>query len=148
MTPPNVPAGKEDFLEVIGEWLMFWRNQRQNSQADYENYLNRASGVDANMKHHLAGLLTKKFSTLIQEQRMEAAREAEEKLWKEISDQRPFLHSCQDWDFMLIDSVDAEFEACHCYVRNKLTGTPMPMLAGSPEGIAYLEKAKAAGVKE
>lgn len=25
-----------------------------------------------------------------------------------------FLHFCQDWDFMLIDQTDPEFECCTC----------------------------------
>lgn len=52
---------KEEILEVITEWKFFWMNQRQNDERDYKNYLNRASGVDANMKHHLATLLHKKL---------------------------------------------------------------------------------------
>lgn len=47
-------AAKEEALEVITEWKHFWMNQKQHSQADYENYRDRAMGVDANMKHDLA----------------------------------------------------------------------------------------------
>lgn len=45
---------KELFLEVIQEWRYFWMNQKQNSQADFENYFRRALGVDANMQHDLS----------------------------------------------------------------------------------------------
>ena len=44
--------------EVIDEWLLYWMNQTQNSEADYHNYLRRAMGVDANMRHHLAKLIS------------------------------------------------------------------------------------------
>jgi hypothetical protein len=59
-TPPHSadsPEEKERLLEIILEWKHFWMNQRQNSQADYENYHRRAFGIDANMQHHLATML-------------------------------------------------------------------------------------------
>ena len=48
-------------MDAIHEWKNFWMNQRQNSEADYQNYRNRAFGVDANMKHHLAGLIAERL---------------------------------------------------------------------------------------
>ena len=33
----------------------------------------------------------------------------------EIRQWKPFLHFCQDWDFLVIDENDAEFEACGCF---------------------------------
>jgi len=44
--------------EVIDEWIIYWMNQTQNSEEDYKNYLRRAMGVDANMRHHLAKLIS------------------------------------------------------------------------------------------
>ncbi len=38
--------------------------------------------------------------------------------WKEIHSWKPFLHFCQDWDFLLIDSKDPEFEYCGCFERD------------------------------
>lgn len=55
--------GEDFFLQIIREWKSFWMNQRQNSQADYENYSSRAMGVDANMTHHLASMLSKAAAT-------------------------------------------------------------------------------------
>lgn len=31
----------------------------------------------------------------------------------------PTLHLCPDWDFLLIDSGDPEFEACCCGLKDK-----------------------------
>jgi len=45
---------EEFFLKIIRDWKSSWMNQRQNSEADYENYFKRAFGVDANMIHSLA----------------------------------------------------------------------------------------------
>lgn len=47
----------EFFVNVIVKWKSYWMNQKQNSEADYQNYLHRALGVDANMKYHLARLM-------------------------------------------------------------------------------------------
>lgn len=58
---------KEFFLNVIDEWTSFWMNQKQNCQQDYENYFRRALGVDANMRHHLADLLSKAARSKAQE---------------------------------------------------------------------------------
>jgi hypothetical protein len=52
---------KEKILEVAREWKHFWMNQRQNSEEDYQNYFNRAFGIDANMIHDLADRITKSF---------------------------------------------------------------------------------------
>jgi hypothetical protein len=38
--------------------------------------------------------------------------------WAEMRRWKPFLHWCPDWDFLLVDRHDAEFEACHCF-KNK-----------------------------
>ena len=48
---------EESFLKVIRSWKTIWMNQKQNSEADYQNYLQRAFGVDANMSHSLAKML-------------------------------------------------------------------------------------------
>lgn len=50
---------EEFFLNVVDEWKMFWMNQKQNSEDDYQNYFRRALGVDANMMHHLASEMRK-----------------------------------------------------------------------------------------
>ena len=44
---------------------------------------------------------------------------AEEFLWSEIHEQNPTLHFCSDWDFMLIDKRDDEFECCHCFDKSR-----------------------------
>jgi hypothetical protein len=44
----------------------------------------------------------------------EAAIESE---YKEIRRQRPFLHWCYEWDGMLIDKNDPEFEVCTCFPK-------------------------------
>lgn len=51
---------KESAVEIVNKWKRFWMNQTQNSQADFENYSSRAIGVDANMKYHLADLISEK----------------------------------------------------------------------------------------
>lgn len=48
-----------------------------------------------------------------------AIKEALTKEWEEIHKWKPFLHFCQDWDFLLIDKTDEEFEHCHCYEVKK-----------------------------
>ena len=35
--------------------------------------------------------------------------------YKEIRKWKPFLHWCPDWDFLLIDKGDSEFECCTCF---------------------------------
>lgn len=49
---------EEKMLEVVRKWKHFWMNQKQNSEADYKNYFERAFGIDANMTHHLAKMIT------------------------------------------------------------------------------------------
>ena len=44
-------------LEIIEEWKHFGMNQRHNSEDDFQNYFQRAVGVDANMMHHLGDLI-------------------------------------------------------------------------------------------
>lgn len=53
----KVECDRESFLEVARKWKSFWMNQRQNDEADFQNYFNRALGVDANMTHHLAKMM-------------------------------------------------------------------------------------------
>lgn len=48
---------RQSFAKVIEQWKGFWMSQKSNDEADCQNYLHRALGVDANMKYHLAGLL-------------------------------------------------------------------------------------------
>lgn len=55
---------KDKALKIIEDWKMFWMNQTQNSEADRKNYFNRAMGVDANMKHHLADMISSEFQML------------------------------------------------------------------------------------
>lgn len=35
-------------------------------------------------------------------------------LWEEINQWKPTLHFCRDWDFLLIENGDPEFDACQC----------------------------------
>jgi len=53
---------ENEYVKVIQEWLFHWMNQKQNSEADYKNYLRRAMGVDANMRHDLKNRLMKNLS--------------------------------------------------------------------------------------
>lgn len=50
---------EQKFVQVIEEWKGFWMNQIAvtKDQADHDNYFQRAVGVDANMKYHLAKML-------------------------------------------------------------------------------------------
>lgn len=49
----------EDIAEdICRKWKTFWMNQKQNSEADYKNYLHRAMGIDANMRCHLEDLIS------------------------------------------------------------------------------------------
>lgn len=56
---PPKERDEEAIMKVIREWKHYWMNQRQNSEEDYQNYLNRASGIDSNMIHHLAKLIVR-----------------------------------------------------------------------------------------
>lgn len=51
-------VAKDRLLEVVEKWQAFWMDQRQNSKEDYENYWRRAFGVDANMRHNMARMLS------------------------------------------------------------------------------------------
>jgi len=53
-------ASKDPYMTVIDEWRAYWMDQTQNSKEDYDNYFRRAFGVDANMQHHLAKLLSQR----------------------------------------------------------------------------------------
>lgn len=35
--------------------------------------------------------------------------------WEAIGQWKPYLHHCMDWDGLLIDEHDGEFEACQCF---------------------------------
>ncbi len=35
--------------------------------------------------------------------------------WKEIRRWKPFLHWCQDWDGLLINKGEPEFDSCGCF---------------------------------
>jgi len=77
-SPTKTPLSLDEFdesalREIIGEWKMYWMNQRQNSEADFQNYYSRAFGVDANMQHSLARMLNEKLRPVIQELRAEVA---------------------------------------------------------------------------
>lgn len=37
--------------------------------------------------------------------------------WLEARRHKPGLHYCQDWDYLLIDRKDPEFQACGCYKK-------------------------------
>jgi hypothetical protein len=50
---------KEEATQLVEDWKYFWMDQTQNSEEDRKNYFSRAFGVDANMQHHLAGLISK-----------------------------------------------------------------------------------------
>lgn len=49
---------EESILQVVRKWKRAWMNQTKNGQADHENYFNRAFGVDANMQHSLAKMIS------------------------------------------------------------------------------------------
>lgn len=36
----------------------------------------------------------------------------------DMKDKYPRLHFCEDWDFMLINDDDPEFEVCNCFYRD------------------------------
>lgn len=48
-----------------------------------------------------------------------AAEEAVADEWKEINGWKPFLHFCGEWDYLLIDHHDEEFDACTCFGDKK-----------------------------
>lgn len=59
---PYAQQVEDAALEVIKEWKHTWMNQRQNSEADFQNYFDRAFGVDANMQHSLAKKIADRFT--------------------------------------------------------------------------------------
>lgn len=73
---------KESLHEVVTKWRQFWMNQKQNSEADYKNYLHRATGVDANMKYHLVDLMFEYFNPIFTQQaaELEATRKENDRL--------------------------------------------------------------------
>lgn len=44
----------------------------------------------------------------------QCCKQAVKEEWKEIGHWKPFLHWCRDWDMLLIDKDDPEFENCNC----------------------------------
>lgn len=59
---------KQDFfIKIIDDWKAFWMNQTQNSEDDFQNYFNRAIGIDANMKYSLARRLEKAVNDKVDE---------------------------------------------------------------------------------
>ena len=48
----------EFFLKIVRDWKHSLMNQRQNDEADFQNYYNRAFGIDSNMMHSLANRLS------------------------------------------------------------------------------------------
>lgn len=57
----------DSIVKIIEKWKSFWMNQTQNSEEDRQNYFNRAFGIDANMKYHLADLLWKEIEPIVEE---------------------------------------------------------------------------------
>lgn len=51
---------KDNLLEIIEEWQMIWRNQNINPE-DTLRYRRRALSVDANMRHALAKMISKRI---------------------------------------------------------------------------------------
>lgn len=45
--------------------------------------------------------------------------------WKEIAQWKPKLHFCQDWDFLLIDESDPEFQSCGCFTPAARASAPV-----------------------
>lgn len=48
---------RDFFIKIINEWKIIWSNQTVNEK-DTKRYRKRAQGVDANMKYHLADMLS------------------------------------------------------------------------------------------
>lgn len=83
---------KDNYLEIIESWLSYWMNQTQNSESDRANYFRRAFGVDANMRHHLAGKLA------------ESLQARETALLKEIEELKADLVTLEA-QFQLVDEA-------------------------------------------
>ena len=62
-------SSKDVCMHVVTEWQSFWMNQKENSEADYQNYFHRALGVDANMRHHLADKINEQLVSKLINQR-------------------------------------------------------------------------------
>lgn len=58
-------SDKNKIKDTIDEWILYWMNQTQNNEQDYQNYLRRAMGVDANMRHDLARRVSDKITTAL-----------------------------------------------------------------------------------
>lgn len=94
------------------EWKDFWMNQKQNSQADYKNYFNRAFGVDANMAHNLSERMYDVFGARINALEAENAELKEAlKVISEIGKQS--------------DRCVYEAESFMADVANKVLGLPL-----------------------
>ena len=63
MTSQNSKSPESIAQNICREWKTFWMNQKQNSEADYKNYLSRAMGVDANMRCHLEDMISAAIKT-------------------------------------------------------------------------------------
>lgn len=48
---------REKMESVVSVWRLYWMGQIQNSEEDRQNYYQRASRIDANMRHHLAKMI-------------------------------------------------------------------------------------------
>jgi hypothetical protein len=48
-------------LKIIDEWQMCWMSVTGTTEEDAKNYRRRAFGVDANMRHGLARMITEAF---------------------------------------------------------------------------------------
>lgn len=45
----------------------------------------------------------------------ECCKQTLKKEWEEIHRWKPTLHWCPDWDYLLIQKGQAEFECCGCF---------------------------------
>lgn len=45
----------------------------------------------------------------------ECCKKALKEEWKEIRRWKPTLHWCPEWDYLLIQEGDPEFECCSCF---------------------------------
>lgn len=74
----------------------------------------------AMLLQQLMGVHDKQKWAAILDQVLEGARlQAVENEWREITSWKPFLHWCDEWDGLLVDEKDAEFEACNCFEKDK-----------------------------
>jgi len=68
----------------------------------------------------------------------ECCKKTLEAEWKEINQWKPFLHFCPEWDFLLIDKSDGEFDACQCFPKKAVKIIADPSV---PKGEAHLKDA-------